>query len=267
MTYASQLETAIGAAVAAGDLLLQQYEERLAATRKESLRDIVTVADLQAEDLIVNRIRARHDGAVILTEERGRLGEGPDAERWVVDALDGTVNYVNQVPIFAVSIAYVVDDRPVVGAVFNPMAADLYYGGEGLGVFKNQVRLAVHDKPPEECLFAAAFSGKAYEPTRRSEEFLLLGEVNDGSRGCLRTGSAAMNLAYLAEGRLGGCWGKANKIWDVAAGLLLAEMAGARVHTEFMDADRCLVGYVASVPAAWDFLRERAGSRLGLDGR
>ena len=75
--------------------------------------------------------------------------------------------------------------------------------------------------------------------------------------GCLRTGSAAANLAYLTEGRFGGCCGKANKIWDVAAGLLLAELAGAKVFSQYITAN--LVNYVAATPSNWDFLNEMSG--------
>jgi hypothetical protein len=87
-----------------------------------------------------------------------------------------------------------------------------------------------------------AFSGKNYEATKRVDEFLLFGKINDSSRGCLRTGSAAMNLAYLAEGKFGGCLGKANKIWDVAAGLLLAKLAGSNVQFKEVDKEQKALG-------------------------
>ena len=140
------------------------------------------------------------------------------------------------------------------GVIFNPYSNELYYGSDGLGVFKNQKPLKIMDRIPEECLFSMAFSGKNYEATKRVDEFLLFGKINDSSRGCLRTGSAAMNLAYLAEGKFGGCLGKANKIWDVAAGLLLAKLAGSNLQFKEVDKEKHLVNYIATIPKAWNLI-------------
>ena len=85
---------------------------------------------------------------------------------------------------------------------------------------------------------------------------MAFGKINDGTRGCLRTGSAAMNLCYVADGRFGGCWGKANKLWDIAAGLLLAKLSGARVGYRIVDKDKRLVNYVSAAPTAWDFVTQ-----------
>jgi fructose-1,6-bisphosphatase/inositol monophosphatase family enzyme len=89
--------------------------------------------------------------------------------------------------------------------------------------------------------------------------------VNDTTRGCLRTGSGAMNLAYLADGKFGGCWGHANKLWDVGAGLLLAELAGAKVSIREVDRSKHLVSYIAAVPSAWEFLYKKASKILELN--
>ncbi|HYM45168.1 MAG TPA: inositol monophosphatase family protein [Solirubrobacteraceae bacterium] len=265
MTHTSELQAALAAAVSAGNLLLDYYDEKLAVSTKESMRDIATEVDRLAEERIIKALREQADPDIaIFTEEQGRVGDAGGSREWFVDALDGTVNYVNRIPFFSVSVALALNGHPEVGVVYNPMVSDLYYAATGIGVFKNQMRLSIRDKVPEECLFAVAFSGKTFDPARRGQEFQLLGEVNDASRGCLRTGSAAMNLAYVAEGRLGGCWGKANKFWDVAAGLLLAELAGARVQFRHVDGEQPLVNYLATVPSAWDFIYERAQSALAL---
>jgi len=252
--YDKQLELAIRAAVGAGNLLVQSYDDRLNTDRKESLRDIVTDIDRLAERNIIQNLQ--DDGQNIISEESASTVLLSDEPHWIVDPLDGTVNFVNHIPFFAVSIAYVVQRKPVVGVVFNPLSNDLYYGAEGTGAFKNDAALRVVDKLPEESLFAVAFSGKNYAPSSRNEEFRLMGVVNDNTRGCLRTGSAAMNLAYLSEGRLSGCWAKANKIWDVAAGLLIAQLAGARVEFAQMKSDGNLVSYIAAVPSAWEFIKD-----------
>jgi myo-inositol-1(or 4)-monophosphatase len=260
-----ELQAALRAAVAAGAVLLSHYDESVVAAHKESLRDIVTNVDLEAERTVLDMLHDLAPEVPATAEESVRLDDESSARRWIVDALDGTVNYVNKVPFFCVSIGLVDSGEALVGVVHAPMADDLYYAARGLGVFKNQVRLAAPDQQPEEGLFAAAFAGKAFEPDRRGEEFLLLGKVNDESRGCLRTGSAAMNLAYVAEGRLAGCWGKANKLWDVAAGLLIAEMAGATVASTRVNQEPPLVSYIASAPSCAAYLRDRGKDVLGLD--
>jgi myo-inositol-1(or 4)-monophosphatase len=261
-----RLEVAMSAAVEAGKLLIDRYHDNLSVVRKESLRDVVSEADKLAEQRIVEIVRERTGGEAMVTEESGDLDGSETDGFWVVDALDGTVNYVNRIPFFAVSIAFIEKGEPTMGVIYNPMQSDLYYGADGLGVFKNQAPLVNQDSPPEESLFAAAFSGKSHDPAARPDEFLLFGEVNDATRGCLRTGSAAMNLALVAEGRLGGCWGKANKLWDVAAGLVLARLAGARVTTAELDPERHLISYLASAPSTWDFVHGRAAGVLRLNG-
>ena len=94
--------------------------------------------------------------------------------------------------------------------------------------------------------------------------FRSFGEVNDQSRGCLRTGSAAMNLAYVAEARLGGCWGRANKFWDIAAGLVLAQLSGAKVKWRVLDPKKHLVSYIATTPGAWEKAYGKLERVLGL---
>ena len=257
------LEVAIKAAVAAGNLLVDHFNDVLNVSVKESLRDIVTEVDKIAENKIIETLLSFENEFSVITEEHGNICSGDKSSYWVIDALDGTVNYVNQIPFFAVSVAFVHNQRPLIGVIYNPMANDLYYGAEALGVFKNQQKIRVEDKPPEECLFAMAFSGKSYDPQKRREEFLLFGEINDSSRGCLRTGSAAMNLAYVAEGKFGGCVGAANKLWDIAAGLVIAKLAGGKLKYTPVDSNGYLVNYLATVPMAWEYGLKKSSMILG----
>lgn len=251
------LKVAMSAAVAAGNFLLEHSNDFLKKVSSgESLRDIVTEADMGAEKKIIKILKNYNPKISILTEESGKMGKDKN-NYWLVDPLDGTVNYVNHVPFYAVSIAFIKNNSPIVGVVYNPMESSLYYGAKGIGVYKNHEKIEVIDRKPEDCLFAVAFSGKKYDPATRDKEFLMFGKVNDSARGCLRTGSAAMNLSYLAEGRLGGCWGRANKSWDVAAGILLAELSGATVEYKVVNKEKNLISYIASVPSAWDFIKEK----------
>ena len=264
MNNSETLKVALKAAVEAGNTLIEHNKDNLKVSKKESLRDIVTEIDKITERKIINILKDFNSEITILTEESG-ISKGKNENlTWVVDALDGTVNYVNNLQYYGVSIALLEKNTPIVGVIFNPITEELYYGAEGIGVFKNQKRITVLDKPFEEGLFTVAFSGKNHDPANRTEEFLTFGEVNDSSRGCLRTGSAAMNLAYLAEGKFSGCWGKANKNWDISAGILLAKLAGAKIIFSDRNEENNLVSYLAAVPSSWEKLYEKVGKVIGL---
>jgi myo-inositol-1(or 4)-monophosphatase len=156
---------------------------------------------------------------------RGAAGD----RLWVLDPLDGTVNYVFGIPLAATSLAMIENGRLVAGAVYNPFLNELYYAARGFGAYLNERRLRVHPVSYDEGLHAVAFSNRGESTTAREREFTLFRTVNDETRGCLRTGSAAMNLCYVAAGRLSGAWGIQGKAWDLAAGLLIAEEAGAAI--------------------------------------
>lgn len=266
------VETCIRAAIAAGRELTARYDLSFRVEEKESLRDIVVDADRAAEDRAISVVSAADVRASILSEEAGVLGD-PDAEyRWIIDALDGTVNYVHQIPLFSVSVALFRGEAPIAGAIFAPVPNDLYYAGSGLGAYKNDRRIRVIDRALKSSLFAVAFSGRGSSVAQRSAEFRLFQAVNDASRGCLRTGSAALNLAYLSEGRFNGCWGRANKLWDVAAGLVIAGEAGAVIRAASTSQPSNLIDYLAGTPRNADELKafitgHVSEERGGLDAR
>jgi myo-inositol-1(or 4)-monophosphatase len=247
----TKLEVAIKAAVSSGDLLLNHYGAVKEVSGKESLRDVVSDVDKLSEIKALSIIEENYPGCVILSEENG-LNAPDSVEKWVIDALDGTVNYIHNFPFYCVSISYWVDDKPVIGVVYNPHSNELFYAEKGAGAFLNQVRLSVKNCKLENGLTAMAFSGKAYNPNMRTVEFEIFGKINDLSQGCLRTGSAAMNLCYLADGRFSLALGKANKAWDIGAGLLIAEEAGAVVEFNVIDEDKYLVSYIAGTKASKD---------------
>lgn len=236
MTYQPQLKLALSAAVAAGRIL-QSYVDETGhpdTHRKESFRDVATEIDTYAEKKIIEMLN-ESSGLPIVAEESGisRPVDLATGTYWVVDPLDGTVNYISRIPLCAVSIAFIDKGKPVVGVVYNPFLNELYYGAEGLGVYKNHTRIASVKLPAEQVLCAGTFSGASHPG--RDAEFGAFQKINDATMGCLRTGSAALNLAYVAEGRLGGCFGRHTKWWDVAAGFVLARLAGADVVYNIAD--------------------------------
>ena len=250
------LEAAIKAAMKAGKCLMDHYEKRVLTSSKESLRDVASLVDKNAELEVFKILHEFNPSLPILSEEHGFQGVDCGLGYWVVDALDGTVNYLNEVPFFSVSISFVEQARTKVGVVYAPLMDDIYYAAEGIGAFKNQCKLKTSDRSPNNSLFSTSFSGKNYQPLGREEEFLVFGRVNDMSRGCLRTGSAALNLAYLAEGRFNGCWGKANKEWDISAGLLIAKLSGAMVGVIRCKSEGYLYHYVAAPPQNFTWLQQ-----------
>jgi myo-inositol-1(or 4)-monophosphatase len=262
MKNTALLEVAIKAAMKAGRELRERYDDQLRTIAKESFRDIYSEADQAAEDCAIQVLRDHDPDIAILSEERGYSGAADAEDYWIVDALDGTVNYVHQVPFFSVSIAHVSKGKATAAAIYAPLVDDIYYAAVGKGAFKNQRRIQTPDKTPESSLFAASFSGKSFDPAHRHDEFITFGEINDVSRGCLRTGSAALNLAYLAEGRFNGCWGKAAKNWDIAAGLLIASEAGASIHTETVGEQKDRMNYIAAPGENFEFLKRHTAKCL-----
>lgn len=257
---ATLMEVAISAAMGAGRELLDRYGDQFTTLSKESARDIVSDADYAAEDRAIDIVRRHIPNARIFSEERGEIGSTDAQDYWIIDALDGSVNFVHQVPLFSVSVAYFGGGQVQAGCIYVPLADDIYYAARGLGAFKNKRALRVQEVHLKQSLFAASFSGKNFDPTRRDQEYMAFGRVNDASCGCLRTGSAALNLAFLAEGRLNGCWGKANKRWDIAAGLLLAEEAGAHVETTPASDDGERLNFIAAPASNFHFLTDQVRS-------
>lgn len=245
----NRLEIAINTAVAAGELLIEHYGKIHQTNNKESLRDIVSDIDTLSEGKIISSLQEHDPECSILTEETGLIGPEADS-KWIVDALDGTVNYIHNIPLFCVSIAYWVGDKPTIGVIYNPHSNEIFYAEKGVGCFVNKQRLQLEDCKLKNGLTAMAFSGKAYNPDKRKIEFGIFGGLNDLSQGCLRTGSAAMNLGYLAHGKFSLVIGKANKLWDVAAGLLIAEEAGATVKFNITDSKKHLIDYIASTESS-----------------
>lgn len=252
------LESAIAAATRAGQLLRDHAGRPSPVTVKESWRDVCTGVDRLAEQAALDVLGQRHPGVAVLCEERGWVGEPSSSDgHWVLDALDGSVNHMHGLPWYAVSLAYVAEGRARAAVVYAPALDELYFGRLGGGAFKNHQALHVADPLPSDSLFAASLAGWSHSAASRTDEWAAIAAVNDASRGCLRTGSAALNLAGLAEGRFNGCWGVASPSWDVSAGLLLAELAGACVQTIEVPDGRGRLSYLAATPTNFEWLQAR----------
>lgn len=222
----------------AGRLLLERFG-RLSAGEidRQGRRDVSTVADRESEDLIVRRLRARFPEHAVLGEEAsksgrstgGGAGGGAGAvPTWVVDPLDGTVNFIQGIPLFSVSIGLVEGGRPVLGVVHAPALGQTFWGAPGSGAFEGARPLAVSATPfLEESIVATGLGYRRNElPDTNLDNVAALGmRVRD----LRRMGSAALDLAYVASGRLDAYWELHLEPWDVAAGAALVRAAGGRV--------------------------------------
>lgn len=231
------LKIAISAALKAGEKLIKNIETKINVVSQKNTRDITTKLDFEAEKIIFDIISKQNKKQTILFEEKGLVGER-NKNFWIVDALDGTVNYLNKVPFFATSIAYYEKKNFILGCIYNPITRELYYSCEKNKVFKNSVKLKIKKKDYKESLFAMSFSGPNSNEDVRNKEAMLFMKYNDSSRGCLRTGSLAINLAYFCEGKLDGCIGHEAKIWDAAAGLSLAKNINAKISYKIVKKNR-----------------------------
>lgn len=230
------LETAVEAARRGGEVLLERYHRTREVDTKTNDADLVTDADRASEAVVAGLIRARHPDHALLAEE-GTRG-GPEGRyRWVVDPLDGTVNYAYRIPHWCVSVAVEDDAGPVVGVIFDPLRDELFVAARGGGATLNGAPLAVRDT--DRLSDALLVTGFAYDRGDRARNVPVFSRFAVECRGIRRLGSAALDLAYVAAGRLHGYWELGLKRWDVAAGLLLVAEAGG-LATGFEDGERPL---------------------------
>jgi myo-inositol-1(or 4)-monophosphatase len=229
------LAFAVALSARAGEILMDRYE-RLERIDYKSARDVVTEADHLSEELVIEAIRARRPGDAIVAEESGEHravdGEAPTSGRgrvWIVDPLDGTVNYANGIPFFCVSIGLVVDGRPNVGVVHDPSRAETFAAtAEGPAMLMSALGSPSHaitasDKDRlSDFVISMALSGRSAASRIR--------EVRKAVRIPRSMGSAALALAYVANGRFDAFIQQGGlSAWDIAAAGLIAERGGARV--------------------------------------
>jgi len=221
-------EAAGRAALTAGNIIRELYEKPHTIEMKGEI-DLVTEADIAAETAIVASLNEDAPGIRILAEESYNSQENADKGMiWVIDPLDGTTNFAHGIPVFAVSIALLDNGQPQVGVIYCPMQDELFCTCRSAGAWMNDKAIEVTDTDfLLQSLVATGFPYDTHtflaEVTRRMQS--ILPKVRD----IRRMGAAAVDLAYVACGRLDGFWEMGLKPWDTAAGCLLVEEAGGRV--------------------------------------
>ena len=233
---------------AAARILELRAEGVSVAASKSSATDVVTLADQESERLIVAAIQEARPDDGILGEE-GTGIPGTSGITWVIDPIDGTVNYLYDLPAYAVSIAATVSDeaayadgrRAIAGAVCSPRTDELFVAWQGGGAFRNGEPIGITGQ--EDLSVSLVATGFGYTVERRTEQAEMVARVIPRARDIRRNGSAAYDLCMLAAGRLDAYYERGLQPWDYAAGVLIASEAGAT-----------LIGRDAATPPGEPFL-------------
>ncbi len=220
-------EAAIEAALASGRILRAHFGQVRQIRHKGEI-DLVTEVDEASEAAVAGIIRARFPHHRILAEEGSAGGDDPRF-RWIVDPLDGTTNYAHGFPFFCVSIGLEVDGELALGVIYDPLLDELFVAERGQGATINERPLAVSaTSRVADSLLATGFPYDRSQLGPALRQFALFSER---ARAVRRVGSAALELAYVAAGRLDGYWERIINPWDIAAGLLILQEAGGMATT------------------------------------
>lgn len=231
-----ELITAIDAVKAAGKYARQNFGKLEAShISLKDRNDFVTTVDKTAEALAIKAIRRKYPSDEIMGEEGG-LESGTSGRRWIIDPLDGTLNFIHSFPMFCVSVGMTDESGELaVGAIYQPMTKELFTAEKGRGAFMNNHRIRVTKNfRSESLLLATGFPYKFYD--RLDTYLAVFKDILQQTAGLRRPGSAAIDLAYTACGRFDGFWEYNLNSWDIAAGALIVKEAGGIV-TDFKGDD------------------------------
>lgn len=220
---------AIDAALQAGELLRQGYGTVFSITHKEGKHNLVTAYDHLAEEAIITYIKQHVPNSCFLAEESGSTGAATELV-WIIDPLDGTVNFAHQIPIFSVSIALEKEGELFCGVVYQPMTHELFVAEKGKGAFLNGKPIQVSPvKQLSASILCTGFPYNLHEnPFHCIDHFIDILRLGIPIR---RMGSAAVDIAYTATGRFEGFFEVGLSPWDCAAGIVLMQEAGGKVST------------------------------------
>jgi myo-inositol-1(or 4)-monophosphatase len=238
-------------AVRAGRLQLERRDTLRVGAPKAHANDVVSDVDIASERLIVDAIRAQWPGDAIQAEE-GHGGDGTTGWKWVVDPLDGTRNYISRTGPWSVCIALCDGDEPRMAVVHEPVAAETFSAIDGAGALLNGEPLSVSGGPP----LAEALVGVSFQPNpaTKGRAGRVIREILPLA-GDIRRLPAALNLVFLAAGRLDGGFALDTYLWDIAAGALIAREAGVVLGGRQADFTTELT--IGAAPALWETLAER----------
>ena len=199
--------------------------------------DFVSSADKRTEKILINELQKAHPEYGIVTEEAGTINKSNKKNRWIIDPIDGTMNFLNGVPQFAISVAYEEDNEIICGVIFNPIMNEMFCAEKGNGAYLNNTRIRVSkEKKIENSLLVTGGPKKSSTIKEKIySEYIYLSDKVSNIR---KFGSAALDMAYVACGRFDGYWQRELSYWDIAAGVIIVKEAGGFV--DFFEQDKKL---------------------------
>lgn len=241
-------------------------EQSSSAVRtKSSPTDPVTIVDTETERLLRERLAEMRPGEPIVGEEEGGTALGPPGmPTWVLDPIDGTVNFVYGIEAYAVSVGVQVDGRSVAGAVANVPTGEVFSAalGQGAHLRRDGVSIALRCNPIDDVALALVGTGFSYSPEQRQMQADVLARLLAGVRDVRRIGSCALDLCMVAAGRLDAYYELGVNVWDWAAGALIAQEAGAAMLLPPVESGSSLIAAAApGIAVEFDALLARAGAR------
>tara|TARA_Y100001968_G_scaffold333683_1_gene398327 strand:- start:8077 stop:8940 length:864 start_codon:yes stop_codon:yes gene_type:complete len=210
-----------------GKVLMDHYGSLEKIKNKGRIGDLVTEADLHAEEEVTKLLKRETSQISILAEESGYHGS-ENSLVWCLDPLDGTTNYANGYPFFGTSLGLNWNNKPILGSISIPFLKETYWAGPGIGSFCNDTKNIVSNKTKlEDCLLVTGFSYDRHSVLDNNyAEFCWM---THRTRGVRRGGAAAIDLAFVANGRLDGYWERGLAKWDLSAGVPIVELAGGEI--------------------------------------
>jgi len=213
-SISANLNIMIKASEKASKILIRDFGElENLQVSKKGPKDFVTNSDIKAEKIIIEELRKARPNYSIISEENGIEKNKDESNSWIIDPIDGTINFLHGVPHFAISIALQSNNEIICGLIFDPIKDELFYAEKNNGAFFNNQRIRVSKKRDiNECLFA-------------------LGKLkNDIDLTYRRSGCAALDMAYVASGRFDGYFQNNLNLWDIAAGIIIVKEAGGIIN-------------------------------------
>ena len=190
--------------------------------------DFVSSADKRTEKILIEELQKAHPEYGIITEETGIINKSNINNRWIIDPIDGTMNFLNGVPQFAISVGYEENGEIVCGVIFNPIMNEMFIAEKGNGAYLNNSRMRVSNK--KKIKDALLVTGGPKETSQIKEKiFSEYINVSNNVSNVRKFGSAALDMAYVACGRFDGYWQRELNYWDVAAGIIILKEAGGFV--------------------------------------
>ena len=197
--------------------------------------DFVTSADKRTEKILIDELQKAHPEYGIITEETGIINKTNTEKRWVIDPIDGTMNFLNGIPQFAISIGYEEKGEIICGVIFNPIINEMFIAEKGNGAYLNNSRIRVSNK--KKLKNALLVTGGPKENSKiKNKIFSEYINVSNNVSNVRKFGSAALDMAYVACGRFDGYWQREINYWDIAAGIIILKEAGGFIN--FFEEDK-----------------------------